>query len=135
MKPALSLLALACAMAATAPALAAGGTPEARAAATEAAMTDAERTVLTIGVMPLPFFPGVKVPEGAGPIVYEDPRLGLMMAAPPRNAKAPRDMQPHVSETPHARTLLLWESWLRHEVPLNRAAGERISISFNYVIG
>ena len=77
----------------------------------------------------------VKVPEGAGPIVYEDPRLGLMMAAPPRNAKAPRDMQPHVSETPHVRTLLLWESWLRHEVPLNRAAGERISISFNYVIG
>jgi len=27
---------------------------------------------------------------------------------------------------------LLWESWLRHEVPLNRARGERISISFNY---
>ena len=77
----------------------------------------------------------VKVPEGAGPIVYEDPRMGLMMAAPPRLKSAPRDMQSHVSETPEAGTLLLWESWLRHEVPLNRAAGERISISFNYVIG
>jgi uncharacterized protein (TIGR02466 family) len=29
-------------------------------------------------------------------------------------------------------TVLLWESWLRHEVPLNEAESERISISFNY---
>jgi hypothetical protein len=26
----------------------------------------------------------------------------------------------------------LFESWLRHEVPPNPVAGERISISFNY---
>jgi uncharacterized protein (TIGR02466 family) len=77
----------------------------------------------------------VKVPEGAGPLVYEDPRLAMMMAAPPKSAKAPREMKTHVSETPKAGTLLLWESWLRHEVPLNRAEGERISVSFNYVIG
>jgi uncharacterized protein (TIGR02466 family) len=77
----------------------------------------------------------VKVPLGAGPIVYEDPRLAMMMAAPPRKAKGPREMKGHVSETPEPGTLLLWESWLRHEVPLNRAEGERISISFNYVIG
>ncbi len=76
----------------------------------------------------------VKVPEGAGPIVYEDPRLAMMMAAPPKSAKAPRELKTHVSETPQAGTLLLWESWLRHEVPLNRAEGERISVSFNYVI-
>ena len=30
----------------------------------------------------------VTVPEGAGPIVYEDPRLPLMMAAPPRKPRA-----------------------------------------------
>jgi uncharacterized protein (TIGR02466 family) len=77
----------------------------------------------------------VKVPEGAGPIVYEDPRLAMMMAAPPRKSKAPRELKTHVSETPAAGTVLLWESWLRHEVPLNRAEGERISVSFNYVIG
>ena len=77
----------------------------------------------------------VKVPAGAGPIVYEDPRLPMLMAAPPRKASAPADMKSHVSETPKPGTLLLWESWLRHEVPLNRAIGERISISFNYVIG
>jgi uncharacterized protein (TIGR02466 family) len=77
----------------------------------------------------------VKVPQGAGPIVFEDPRLPLMMAAPPRRNKAPREVQPQVSVLPQAGSLLLWESWLRHEVPLNRAKGERISVSFNYVIG
>lgn len=77
----------------------------------------------------------VAVPPGAGPIVYEDPRLPLMMAAPPRIDKPPRDFQSHVSEMPKPGALLLWESWLRHEVPLNRAEGNRISISFNYVLG
>lgn len=77
----------------------------------------------------------VKVPAGSGPIVFEDPRHAMMMAAPPRKSKAPREFQAYVSETPAEGTLLLWESWLRHEVPLNRAEGHRISVSFNYVIG
>lgn len=77
----------------------------------------------------------VTVPQGAGPIVFEDPRHALMMAAPPRLATAPREIKSHISETPVAGTLLLWESWLRHEVPLNKAEGSRISVSFNYVIG
>jgi uncharacterized protein (TIGR02466 family) len=76
----------------------------------------------------------VAVPAGAGPIVYEDPRLPLLMAAPPRRRNAPRAFRAHVSETPQAGSLLLWESWLRHEVPLNRAEGDRISVSFNYVL-
>lgn len=77
----------------------------------------------------------VKSPEGAGPIVFEDPRHGLMMAAPPRKAGVPRPLQTYVSQASTPGTLLLWESWLRHEVPLNRAEGERISVSFNLVIG
>ena len=77
----------------------------------------------------------VAVPQGAGPIVYEDPRLGLMMAAPPKvQAKLPQNMKQHVSFRPEVGTLMLWESWLRHEVPLNRAEGNRISVSFNYVL-
>jgi uncharacterized protein (TIGR02466 family) len=77
----------------------------------------------------------VKVPEGAGPIVFEDPRYPQMMAAPPRKKSAGQELKTHVSFAPEAGTLMLWESWLRHEVPLNRAPGERISVSFNYVIG
>lgn len=77
----------------------------------------------------------VTTPEGSGPIVFEDPRHAMMMAAPPRKKNAPREMQTYVSEKAEPGTLLLWESWLRHEVPLNRASGERISVSFNCVVG
>jgi uncharacterized protein (TIGR02466 family) len=77
----------------------------------------------------------VKSPPGAGPIVFEDPRHVLMMAAPPRKASAPRQLRTYVAQEPAQSSLLLWESWLRHEVPLNRAEGERISVSFNLVIG
>jgi uncharacterized protein (TIGR02466 family) len=74
----------------------------------------------------------VAVPPGAGPLKFEDPRLGLMMAAPPRKARAALDNRTFVTLEPRAGSVFLWESWLRHEVPLNRARGERISISFNY---
>lgn len=77
----------------------------------------------------------VTVPEGAGPIVYEDPRLAMMMAAPPRKKTAPDAFKPQVHVRPAEGTLMLWESWLRHEVPLNRAEGNRISVSFNYCLG
>jgi uncharacterized protein (TIGR02466 family) len=73
----------------------------------------------------------VAVPDGAGAIRFEDPRLPMMMAAPPLGAKAPEDRRPFVAIAPAPGTMLLWESWLRHEVPPNRAASERISISFN----
>lgn len=72
------------------------------------------------------------VPPGAGAIQYEDPRLGLMMAAPMRRADAARDLKPFVSVATGNGDLLLWESWLRHEVPMNQAAADRISVSFNY---
>lgn len=72
------------------------------------------------------------VPKGASAIKFEDPRLGQMMAAPPRKPKAKVTNQTFVSAEPKPGTLLLWESWLRHEVPLNAADSERISVSFNY---
>jgi uncharacterized protein (TIGR02466 family) len=72
------------------------------------------------------------VPEGASALRFEDPRLGFMMAAPPRRARARPERRSFVYAAPKARTLLLWESWLRHEVPMNEADSERISVSFNY---
>ena len=74
----------------------------------------------------------VQIPDGAGAIRFEDPRLALMMAAPPRRAKAARDQLASVPVQPTPGTVLLWESWLRHEVPMNQADSARISISFNY---
>jgi uncharacterized protein (TIGR02466 family) len=77
----------------------------------------------------------VAVPQGAGPIVFEDPRHAQMMAAPPRKANVPAELKSHVSLLPTEGSVLMWESWLRHEVPMNKADGLRISVSFNYVIG
>jgi uncharacterized protein (TIGR02466 family) len=71
----------------------------------------------------------VTAPPGASPIVFEDPRHAMMMAAPPRETSI------YESRVPKAGTLMLWESWLRHEVPMNRAHEDRISVSFNCVIG
>ncbi|HXA37549.1 MAG TPA: TIGR02466 family protein [Phenylobacterium sp.] len=74
----------------------------------------------------------VATPPGASALKLEDPRLPLMMAAPPRRADAPQDAQSFVYLQPEPGAVLMWESWLRHEVPANRAKAERISISFNY---
>ncbi len=56
----------------------------------------------------------------------------MLMHAPVRAKDAPRELQPFVYVTPKAGEVLLWESWLRHEVPMNMAEDERISVSFNY---
>ena len=74
----------------------------------------------------------VSVPRGTGGLKLEDPRLPLMMAAPPRTADAPEDSRSFVYAEPRPGMVLLWESWLRHEVPAGDGKGERISVSFNY---
>ena len=97
------------------------------------AMTDCWVNVMPAGVVhslhlhPTSFVSGtcyVEVPKGAGALKVEDPRLSRMMAAPPRAA--------HVSLPARAGDVVLFESWLRHEVPPARYSGERISVSFNY---
>ena len=65
------------------------------------------------------------VPPGSGALRLEDPRLGLMMAAPERPGTF------HHAE-PKQGSIFLWESWLRHEVMPNVAKADRISVSFNY---
>ena len=74
----------------------------------------------------------VDVPEGSGSIRFEDPRSGLMMAAPPRRADARDELQPFATVVPRRGLLLLWESWLRHEVLPGTARADRLSISFNF---
>jgi uncharacterized protein (TIGR02466 family) len=74
----------------------------------------------------------VAVPPGAGALKLEDPRLPLMMAAPPRRADAAETARSFVYLTPQAGAVVMWESWLRHEVTPNRGKAERISLSFNY---
>ena len=77
----------------------------------------------------------VTMPKGASAIKFEDPRLPMMMAAPPRKAKARDDNRTFIYVAPSVGDVLLWESWLRHEVPMNMADADRISVSFNYSWG
>jgi uncharacterized protein (TIGR02466 family) len=74
----------------------------------------------------------VVIPPGASALKFEDPRLPMMMAAPPRRADAEETHRAFVYLKPQPGTVLMWESWLRHEVPMNAAKSERISVSFNY---
>ncbi len=74
----------------------------------------------------------VALPEGAAGLKFEDPRLAQMMAAPPRRVRSERHNRRFVEIAPKAGTILLWESYLRHEVPPSRASAPRISLSFNY---
>ena len=72
------------------------------------------------------------LPDGTSPIKFEDPRLPMMMAAPPRKKDAPEALRQFVYVKPEVGDVLLWESWLRHEVPMNTAEDDRVSVSFNY---
>ncbi len=74
----------------------------------------------------------ISMPSGSSAIKFEDPRHSMMMAAPSRIKDAKEYLKPFIYINPSVGDILLWESWLRHEVPANNSSEERISISFNY---
>lgn len=84
---------------------------------------------------PLSFISGtyyVATPAGCPGLKFEDPRLDRFMAAPPKKAGARPANRTHAAYPAEAGQVILFESWLRHEVSPNRVDAERISISFNY---
>lgn len=84
---------------------------------------------------PLSFISGtyyVQTPPGCSGLKFEDPRLDRFMAAPPKLPTGRRENQIHITYPAEAGSVILFESWLRHEVAANRVAEERISISFNF---
>jgi uncharacterized protein (TIGR02466 family) len=74
----------------------------------------------------------VATPRGCAGLKFEDPRMSRFMAAPPRVASPRKENQWYVTYPAKAGSVILFESWLRHEVPANPLQSERISISFNY---
>jgi uncharacterized protein (TIGR02466 family) len=74
----------------------------------------------------------VAMPDGASALKLEDPRLGFMMASPARKQDCREELRTFVYVKPIVGDVLLWESWLRHEVPMNMSEEDRISVSFNY---
>jgi uncharacterized protein (TIGR02466 family) len=93
------------------------------------------RTAHSLHLHPLSTLSGtyyVTVPAGSPGIKFEDPRLERFMAAPPRKAGARAHNKPWVTLPAVAGRLVLFESWLRHEVAANSAVADRVSVSFNY---
>ena len=107
----------------------------------ELSMTDCWANVMPRGVAhgmhlhPLSSVSGsyyVQIPKGAPGLKFEDPRLERMMAAPPRRARCREANRPWIIVEARAGHVVLFESWLRHEVPVHTTPGERVSVSFNY---
>ena len=74
----------------------------------------------------------VTVPKGSSGLKIEDPRMGFLMNSPPRRASAPAKEQNYLLIKPKPGDFILFESWVRHEVPPHRVKQPRLSISFNY---
>jgi uncharacterized protein (TIGR02466 family) len=74
----------------------------------------------------------VATPRGCSRIRFEDPRLDKLMGAPPKRPDCRPENRQQVSYEVGAGRVILFESWLRHEVASNPTRGERVSISFNY---
>jgi uncharacterized protein (TIGR02466 family) len=76
-------------------------------------------------------------PSPRGPssraLKLEDPRLTMLMTAPLVRKNAGPDRQRfHYVAPPRVGEVLLWDSWLRHEVPMNMSEEVLISVSFSY---
>jgi uncharacterized protein (TIGR02466 family) len=107
----------------------------------ELALTDCWVNVMPRGVVhslhlhPLATISGtyyVRTPRGAAGLAFEDPRLDRYMAAPPRRADCRAEQRVRYTVPAQAGNVVLFESWLRHEVPPNPSRAERVSVSFNY---
>jgi len=66
----------------------------------------------------------VSAARGSSPLRIEDPRAPLFMASPPRSIQY--DLKPKNGD------VILFESWLKHEVPPHQSSEDRVSVSFNY---
>ena len=74
----------------------------------------------------------IEVPKGASAIKFEDPRLSCFMNSPVPKQTAKKANRRFFSIEPSNGDLVLFESWLKHEVPLNQSKKPRVSVSFNY---
>jgi uncharacterized protein (TIGR02466 family) len=74
----------------------------------------------------------VQVPPGSPGIKFEDPRLDRFMAAPPRKRSCKPQNRQWVTLQAFPGQVVLFESWLRHEVMTNMRPQQRVSISFNF---
>jgi uncharacterized protein (TIGR02466 family) len=76
----------------------------------------------------------LKIPKKSPPIIFNDPRDHYKYIQYPTKFGNPRDMYKLLSEyviNPTEGMILLWPSWLEHQVPPSSCLEERIAIAFN----
>jgi uncharacterized protein (TIGR02466 family) len=76
----------------------------------------------------------LKIPEGAPPIIFNDPRDHYKYIQYPIKFGNPRDMYKLLPEyviNPTEGLMLMWPSWLEHQVPSSECSEERIAVAFN----
>lgn len=72
----------------------------------------------------------LEIPKDSSPICFFDPRsFRNHISLPVSNCQI--ENWSHVSFTPQQGLYLIWESWIPHEVPMNKSTHGRISIVFN----
>lgn len=69
----------------------------------------------------------LQVPDGSSPIVFTDPRPHRDFLCLPKKDKA----TDQIFIDPVEGLMLIWESWLNHEVPKNTSKDGRITMVFN----
>jgi len=74
----------------------------------------------------------VQASKKTSSIKFEDPRMCSFMNAPLISEAAPQTHQRFYEIHPKVGEVVLFESWIRHEVSENQSPEDRISISFNY---
>jgi uncharacterized protein (TIGR02466 family) len=62
----------------------------------------------------------------------EDPRMSFYMNAPVRENGTEASEELYFKVPAKAGDFVIFESWVRHEVPPNQSAKSRISLSYNY---
>ncbi len=74
----------------------------------------------------------IDIPKGSSALKLEDPKMPFLMNAPPRKANAKAEEQNYLHIPAKNGQLVLFESWMRHEVPPQPVSNNRVSFSFNY---
>ena len=76
----------------------------------------------------------LKVPENSSPIVFNDPRdYWKFIEYPPifGSGRERYSLLPEYVINPTEGMLLMWPSWLEHQVPTSTVSDERIVVAFN----
>jgi uncharacterized protein (TIGR02466 family) len=73
----------------------------------------------------------LQVPKDSGSLIFHDPRPQSEVLSPPKKQGENLHTAHRVTWEPKQNDLLVFPSWLQHEVEINNSQEERIVISFN----